>query len=204
MGWQVIGFEPDPANRAKIPPLPGLKLYENAVADQAGLTVPFYASEVSTGVSSLSSFLTSHRPVATVTTVTLAQIVAQDRVEKVDFLKIDIEGHDLFALKGFPFAQLQPEVILCEFEDHKTVPNGYTYQQLGDFLVAQGYQVYLSEWYPIVQYGTQHRWRQMIPYPARLADARGWGNFVAVRPRDPAAWERAVARYRKFIGTGAG
>jgi FkbM family methyltransferase len=203
MGWQVIGFEPDPANRAKIPPLRGLKLYENAVADQAGLSVPFYASEVSTGVSSLSSFLASHRPVATVTTVTLAQIVEQDQVKQVDFLKIDIEGHDLFALRGFPFAQLQPEVILCEFEDHKTVPNGYTYQQLGDFLVAQGYQVYLSEWHPIVQYGTQHQWRRLVPYPARLADARGWGNFVAVRPREQAVWHRAVARYLKFIGADA-
>jgi FkbM family methyltransferase len=204
MGWQIVGFEPDPANRAKIPPIAGLKLYDNAVSDRDGQVLDFFASDESSGISSLSSFHASHRAVAQVTTVTLATVLAREGLGQIDFLKIDIEGHDLFALRGFPFDKVQPEVILCEFEDSKTVPNGYTYRDLGDFLAGQGYQVYLSEWHPIVRYGGEHTWRQFVPYPAKLADARGWGNFVAIRPEHQAAFARVRSRYFKFIGQGIG
>jgi len=199
MGWQIVGFEPDPANRAKIPSIPRLKLYHDAVSDKDGQLVDFFASEVSSGISSLLSFHQSHRAVAQVQTITLASVLQKEAITKVDFLKIDIEGHDLFALKGFPFGKIQPEVILCEFEDHKTILNGYTYQNLGDFLLQQGYLVYLSEWLPIIQYGHEHQWRQLVPYPSRLVDARGWGNFIAIRPQHQIQFERARDRYLKFI-----
>jgi FkbM family methyltransferase len=195
LGWQIYGFEPDPDNRAKIPSIPLLKLFHDAVADKDGQIVNFYASEESSGISSLSSFHSSHRPIAQVKTVTLDTVITQEKIQKVDFLKIDIEGHDLFALKGFPFKKMSPEIILCEFEDYKTVPVGYTYKDLGDFLLDKGYVVYLSEWQPIIKYGTSHQWRSLLPYPTKLADARGWGNFIAVKSEAKEKFEVALDRY---------
>ncbi|MCS7018102.1 MAG: FkbM family methyltransferase [Cytophagales bacterium] len=198
-GWQVLGFEPDPNNRAKIPSIKGLRLFPFAVSDKDHEIVNFYTSRVSSGISSLSAFHPSHLPATQVKTITLRTILQQEKIERVDFLKIDIEGHDLFALKGFPFEIYQPLVILCEFEDYKTVPNGYTYTTLGNFLLEKGYVVYLSEWKPIVQYGTQHEWESIRLYPVRLHNAQGWGNFIAVQPAYQETFERAMNRYLAFI-----
>ncbi len=195
LGWQIVGFEPDPENRKKIPLIPNLKLYEDAVSNQDGELVTFYASEESSGISSLSSFHASHRAVAQVKTTTLKTVIEKENIQRVDFLKIDIEGHDLFALKGFPFAKLQPEVILCEFEDYKTVPVGYTHRDLGDFLMEKGYAVYLSEWKPIIKYGTSHEWISLLPYPIRLKDARGWGNYIAVKMEMKKQFEQVSQKY---------
>jgi len=197
LGWQIIGFEPDPKNRKQIPQIPNLKLLYDAVSNKDGEIVNFYASDESSGISSLSSFHSTHRPVAQVKTTTLKTVIEKENIQQVDFLKIDIEGHDLFALKGFPFSTLMPEVILCEFEDYKTVPVGYTYKDLGDFLIEKGYAVYLSEWKPIIKYGTAHNWVSIRPYPIKLADARGWGNYIAVKMENKDAFEAILQKYLK-------
>lgn len=198
-GWRVLGFEPDPNNRAKIPALKGLQLFPWAVSNRDNQIVNFYTSRISSGISSLSAFHSSHLPATQVKTVTLRRILREEKIDRVAFLKIDIEGHDLFALKGFPFETCHPLVILCEFEDYKTVANGYTYTTLGDFLLEKGYVVYLSEWKPIVQYGIQHEWDSIRPYPCRLHNAQGWGNFIAVLPDYQATFEQAMNRYLQFI-----
>jgi FkbM family methyltransferase len=198
-GWQVIGFEPDPSNRAKIPLMKGLEVFAFAVSNVDNQLVKLYASPISSGISSLSAFHPSHLPVAQVQTITLRSILRQKQIQRVDFLKIDVEGHDLFVLKGFPFEACKPTIILCEFEDYKTVPNGYTYQTLGEFLLDKGYAVYLSEWKPIVRYGAPHEWNDIRHYPCHLQNAQGWGNFIAVLPDYQATFEQALQRYLQFI-----
>jgi hypothetical protein len=69
---------------------------------------------------------------------------------------------------------------MCEFEDRKTVPLGYDYDDLATYLIKLGYVVFTSEWYPVVEYGRRHRWRSMRRYPVPLDDERGWGNLLAV------------------------
>ena len=76
---------------------------------------------------------------------TLDNLLAEQGIGQVDFLKIDTEGHDLFVLKGFPFSRVKPDVILCELEDAKSIPLGYDFQQMGDYSVEKGDQVFLSE-----------------------------------------------------------
>jgi FkbM family methyltransferase len=184
LGWEVLAFEPDPANRAKLrqnTATGAIKLYDCAVADREEEGVPFFASPESDGISGLSAFRETHREVNRVRLTTLAKVLGEAGTKRVDFLKIDTEGHDLFVLRGFPWDRLKPDVVLCEFEDTKTLPLGYDHRQMGDFLVAQGYQVFLSEWAPIIRYGTSHTWRSFRPYPCTLFDPKGWGNFVALR-----------------------
>jgi len=182
-GWRVIAMEPDPANRRALVDRGldrGITLIPHAVSDKELDSVPFYASSESTGISSLSAFRPTHQEVAQVRVLTLRRIVEDHNLSNVDFLKIDTEGHDLFVLKGFPWEQIHPEIVLCEFEDYKTRPLGYTYHDLGRFLLGQQYTVYLSEWYPIVRYGGDHRWRRFVRYPVDVVDQRAWGNLVAV------------------------
>ena len=199
LGWEILAFEPDPANRARLLQnidAAKIRLYDCAVSDREQDGVPFFASPESDGISSLSAFRETHREVNRVRLTTLARVLAEAGTQQVDFLKIDTEGHDLFVLRGFPWDRLQPDVVLCEFEDTKTLPLGYDYRQMGDFLVAQGYQVFLSDWAPIIRYGTSHTWRSFRPYPCALAETKGWGNFVALRAGlDPASLLRYVRRF---------
>jgi FkbM family methyltransferase len=181
--WNVLAFEPDPTNRKALEILQKeharLKIFSCAVAERDARDVPFYASEESTGISSLSAFHHSHREIARVNITTLAQIASSERLQRIDFLKIDTEGHDFFVLRGCPWDRIKPEVIVCEFEDLKSKPLGYTYADLGNYLVDRGYTVFMSEWEPIVRYGATHRWKAWKPFPASLECSEAWGNFVA-------------------------
>ena len=185
-GWRVLAFEPDPTNRKKllqqINQINGTPLVDvdpRAVSDRSGDTVAFYASKESSGISSLQPFTDGHEPVCNVTTTTLTEVCEQHGISHVDFLKIDAEGYDLPILKGVPWERMRPDVIECEFEDRKTIPLGYDFHQLAQFLVDKGYTVLVSEWHPIVRYGIQHDWRRFIPYPCHLAGPDSWGNLIA-------------------------
>ena len=159
-----------------------------AVSNRIEDGVPFYRSAISAGISGLSSFHPTHEAQGTVDTVTLGTFFRHHRITAVDFLKIDTEGYDLFVLQGVPWQDVAPRVVLCEFEDRKTRPLGYRFEDLAAYLLDRGYEVLVSEWHPIVAYGTAHRWRRFEPYPCTLRDPQAWGNLIAVR--DPEDYSR--------------
>ncbi|MEO6994778.1 MAG: FkbM family methyltransferase [Lacunisphaera sp.] len=202
-GWRVIAFEPDPNPRkqeslaALVGPLVCVRKLAVAEAEQPNAA--FFTSGESTGISSLAAFRESHRETAKVQVSTLAREHSGEGLPGIQFLKIDTEGHDLFVLRGFPWleSKLKPRVVLCEFEDSKTVPLGYTWQDMAEFLCAQGYTVFVSEWFPIVQYGVRHKWRTIGHYPISLQDPKAWGNLVAMR--DEADAKRFSTWTRSFI-----
>jgi FkbM family methyltransferase len=206
-GWRILCFEPDPTNRLKLiekaAAFASVSVDPRAVSDAPAEAVPFFGSDVSTGISSLAAFHDSHEERATVAVTTLADVAATEGLDRVDFLKIDTEGFDLFVLRGFPWDRLAPAAIVCEFEDAKTVPLGYDYRDLAAFLEARGYTVYLSEWYPIVRYGVRHSFRRLVRWPADLLDSAGWGNFVALRTDPGADRLRAAIDARSLPATPA-
>ncbi len=193
-GWSVIAYEPDPSNRAslekRLSAANRLQLSPCAVSDQATETVALFSSPTSSGISTLSPFHESHTPTTTVKVVTLAEDLRARSVERVDFLKIDIEGYDFFALKGFDWSYT-PRFVLYEFEDRKTVRLGYSLADSVAFMAGLGYHVVYSVWEPIIEYGEKHRWRGLFSTPP--ADAEScWGNVLAFR--DPADAAACMAR----------
>jgi FkbM family methyltransferase len=183
-GWQVWAFEPDEKNRARlarrVADLPLVHIDDRAVSHTDGERLPLFTSDVSTGISALTPFHPSHRATATVETVRLDTFLAGHGIDEVTVLKTDTEGYDLAVLESFPWQRTRPRVVVCEFEDRKTEPLGYLFGDLGDFLTEKGYQVLVSEWRPVVEYGMRHRWRGVRRYPSRLEDPHAWGNFIAV------------------------
>jgi FkbM family methyltransferase len=185
-GWQVYAFEPDSVNRQRMlergyGDMPNVKIDTRALADWWGEGIPFFRSEESSGISGLSAFHPTHVQSEMVDMTTLDLFAREQAVEKVDFLKIDTEGFDLFVLKGVPWERFQPRLILCEFEDRKTVPLGYNFHDLAQYLEAQGYRLIVSEWFPIKRYGIPHDWRRFAIYPCELEDPAAWGNIFAAK-----------------------
>jgi hypothetical protein len=175
------------------------------LGDQRKSDVPFFTSEESSGVSGLSAFLSSHLETERIDLTTLRDYMAESGISQVDFLKIDTEGHDYFVLRGYPFDVYLPRVIECEFEDRKTLPLGYGWKDLADYLAGLGYKIWVSEWHPIVKYGIPHDWSCLKKYPCELTDEAGWGNLLAFRePTDSdlvlSAFENLVSPRRSFVG----
>lgn len=203
LGWTIHCFEPDPANREKLVARFGeaanVTIDPRAVSDKPAKGMSFYASEESTGISTLHAFRETHREVARVDATTVAEIVAERNLTRIDFLKIDVEGYDFAVLKGVPWDRVMPEVIECEFEDAKTVPLGHDWRDIAEFLRGKGYTVYISEWHPIVRYGVSHDWRRVVPYPGVDIDKDAWGNFLAFR-QDP-GYDAVRAAFRSLVKT---
>lgn len=187
-GWRIIAFEPEATNRGilseRFAAHTNVTIDPRACSDIPHPEATLYTSKVSTGVSSLSPFLNTHIPAQQVCVTTLSEAFLDHGLfeQKIDFLKIDTEGYDLMVLKGYPWSACNPpDVILCEFEDTKTIPLGYCLNDMVDFLLSKAYHLIISEWYPIKSYGGPHHWRCFAIYPYTLKDTKGWGNIIAVR-----------------------
>lgn len=184
--WTVFGFEPDPKNlkklKAQIADFQNIAIDTRAVSNTSGDTVSFFTSDVSAGISSMAAFHESHKETTKVKTIRLADFCQENKIEKIDFLKIDTEGFDLFVLKGFDWEnQNHPEYIVTEFEDGKTKPLGYSFHEQCDFLTSQGYKLVISEFHPIVAYGKRHKWKRFMLNPYSITDEKAWGNIIATK-----------------------
>jgi FkbM family methyltransferase len=199
-GWSIHAFEPDPANRAELEAAfgrrPNVTIVPKGVSDEPGKR-PLFTSGESSGISSLAPFTKGHRSATTVEVITLRDYMAEAGITTVDFLKVDVEGFERNVLKGYDWA-IKPEIIVLEFEDSKTVPLGYSWKELADELVTRGYQVLVSEWFPIERYGVGHHWRRFARYPTELADPAAWGNLIAATNLDQvtSAADRALTRVK--------
>jgi FkbM family methyltransferase len=185
--WQVFAFEPDNKNRSvlekKFEGMANLNIDTRAVSDKTESGKSFFTSNVSTGISGLSSFHESHKQSQKVDTVTIRDFIKEKSTGAPGMLVIDTEGFDLFVLKGYPWENKIPDIIIAEFEDNKTIPLGYSWYDLADFLADKGYHIIVSEWKPIVRYGIKHTWRELKFYPCVLEDENGWGNLIAFKNR---------------------
>jgi FkbM family methyltransferase len=189
-GWGVYAFEPDHESRQKLLNRLGkserLTVDPRAVSDEIESSVTFYKSGESTGISGLSPFHPSHTESGTVETITLSRYIQETNIDRVDFLKVDTEGHDLAVLKGFPWSTHHPQFVVCEFEDSKTTNYGYRLEDLAEYLSGQGYSVFVSEWHPIESYGGSHRWNTYHRYPCTLQNPDAWGNLIGARTTEAA------------------
>lgn len=189
IGWQVYAFEPDKKNRVKLientKALYNLEIDERAVLDKDGLVLSFYDSDLSTGISGLSNFHPSHREAYTVETITLSKYIKDSSIEKVDFLKIDTEGFDLFVLQGYNWEneKMHPKVIVCEYDENKTRHNNYTVNDMIELLLSKNYEVVISSWYPLENYGSGHQWKEFLftKNKKALHENLSWGNLIAYK-----------------------
>ena len=58
---------------------------------------------------------------------------------------------------------------------------GYAFHDLAGYLTDKNYHLLISEWYPIVEYGVEHKWRQFDLYPCELFNKEAYGNIIAVK-----------------------
>ena len=148
---KVHAFEPAPRTRAclirhlMINHINNVSVFGVAVSDSVG-TAQLRVYENATGMSTLSASQTDHLAgdLIEVPTVTLDLHCEQHGIRTVDLLKLDIEGHELFALRGTSKMLMTKRVraILFEVGDRTCRHAKVDPQQLFMELQTLNYDIY--------------------------------------------------------------
>jgi hypothetical protein len=141
---------------------------ETALGESAGFGDLLVVEGAETGCNSfhLASEVGTTRPLRVAIT-TLDNYYRQGGFSRLDFIKMDIEGAELSALRGATrvFHDLRP-VLLCEIVEERTAPWRYRGLDIIELVKSWGY-----EWFAFAARG------RLEPVPA--GQERFSGNFVA-------------------------
>ena len=147
-GWQCILVEPSPEACRSIRQRRKAMLFEGAASSQKGTL----RLTVGSGGDHAGAFSSVVRPVMTQATIRrygggyrelevaclpLDEILANFGVSRVDFVSIDVEGHELDVLKGFALERYRPRLLIIEDGDRYSPP------EVPDWLWRAGYAAFL-------------------------------------------------------------
>ncbi len=123
LGWKCLIVEPMPEYCQKIKSIRKCEVAEIAASDTKG-EVTFYVAEgvetLSTMEQDVNHFKRIDKEGATgikeirVKTDLLTRILLDRGIRQVDFLSLDVEGHELSALRGLSFEQIRPRILIIE------------------------------------------------------------------------------------------
>jgi FkbM family methyltransferase len=119
-GWEVHLFEPDPDSRRTLAQNsaafgPKARVIGAAVSSAASASLSFHKSRTP-GLSGLSaSPYGETAQVIEVPCLRLDEYCTKEGIDRIEFLKIDAEGHDFEALESLDLARVTPRIIMLEF-----------------------------------------------------------------------------------------
>ncbi len=157
IGWKCILVEPNPFLCQGIRAVRNALLYEYAASNGSGLTTLYIAEGAarSDGLSTISinkeehdrikSFGFKSRPVR-VQTMTLDNILIDAQIDgHIDFISIDVEGHEKEVLEGFSIIKWQPKILLVE--DNSNFENNVISNYLKELRYVRFRRTGVNDWY---------------------------------------------------------
>jgi len=120
-GWSGIAFEPLPQMAHLWVKHRKAKLFPFALSDKEG-TVKFTVVKDATGWEDMLSFVKETRDIdygyetedIDVQTKVFKEIIEKEKITNIDYLSLDVEGHELNVLKGIDFNKLRINVLTIE------------------------------------------------------------------------------------------
>jgi len=149
---RVMSFEPSPRERERLRTHVRLNRCANVTIEAVALGEASDEGELfvfdgrTTGCNSFHLASSDGARRVTVPIRTLDEYVASGVIDRVDFVKMDIEGAELSALRGAErlFRTLRP-ALLCELHEKRTAPWGYRARAIVDLVASWDYRWYLVE-----------------------------------------------------------
>ena len=122
--WSVHAFEPKDSNYNELVDNTigsQITINKKAVSNETKEKTTFFSSNQNDGIGSLMQFSDSHDN-SEITTVTTLEIYCDEKnISEIDYLKVDAEGYDKLVLEGLNWSKICPRLIMCEYEDKKTI-----------------------------------------------------------------------------------
>jgi FkbM family methyltransferase len=149
---RVVSFEPSPRELERLQLHLRLNQCSNvtvegvALGDTPGQGELFVFEGRTTGCNSFHLASTNGARAVTVPIRTLDEYMTNGALDRVDLVKMDIEGAELSALRGGErlFRAARP-VLLCELHEKRTAPWGYRARDIVDLVASWGYRWYMIE-----------------------------------------------------------
>ena len=156
-GWQCVLVEPNPMLCAEIRANRRAILFECAASNQAGSATLHIAQGAwrADGMSTISAKGEDHERIARqgfstqpveVRTCTLDSLLEQiELAGPIDFVSIDVEGHELSVLEGFTLERWKPAILILEDNSDSSDAT------IRDYLSARGYRRFrrtgVNDWF---------------------------------------------------------
>lgn len=157
IGWKCILVEPNPSLCQKIRTVRNALLFECAASNQSDVRTLYVVegAERSDGMSTISADEEVHhnierhgfvsKPVS-VRTMTLDEILMEANITgDVDFISIDVEGHEYEVLEGFSLEKWRPSVMLVE--DNSNFENTVVSKYVKKFGYVRFMRTGVNDWY---------------------------------------------------------
>ena len=167
-GWRGILVEPQPELAERLQELRHAKVFAAACSSpkNAGQLMPFFVAGTLSALDRDTMSPGSHpERVIQVPVRTLDDILAEGGApQPLDFLSIDVEGHEIQVLRGFNFARWRPRLILLE--DHVgNLSKHWFVKSCGYRLVRRtGYNGWYVPANSPVHFGWKDRWQVLRKY----------------------------------------
>jgi FkbM family methyltransferase len=124
-----------------------IKLRQTAISNSSGERELLIAEEEHSGQNTFGAFAyadVQNQGKVNVNTQTLDEVVRQEALNRVDVIKMDVEGHEFFALQGAneTLRNFHP-ILLVEISETALMNQGCTSSQILTFLDRMGYRIYI-------------------------------------------------------------
>lgn len=178
IGWKCILVEPTPCLCSAIRKVRNSILFECAASDMDG-EATFHVAEGVDLYSSLESSSTMASSLAKdgvkiidvkVKTKRLDDILAESKVTSIDFISIDVEGHEISVLKGFSIDRWRPKIVIVE--DATDLADTPVSQFMSEHGYIRFYRAGGNDWYASP---AETRYRSFV----KLILSRRW-NFAGL------------------------
>ena len=148
---QVFAFEPDPSNfeilkkNAKINNYKNIILEQKAVGDKHGRTTLYQSDHP--GKHRIFPQTEQAKSQVQVELTNLDNYFDSDMIDKINFIKIDVEGLEFNVLKGMKniLKNSKKIKILFEFMPENTMEAGFTPIELLNYLTSNGFKLYCMD-----------------------------------------------------------
>jgi FkbM family methyltransferase len=138
LNWNGICIEPNPTFHTKLQENRNCHIAHNCVSSENDKEVEFSLCGHASGTLATAGPFTLSNETIRIKTKTLDSILAQfNAPQRIDYLSLDVEGHELEILKNFPFDKYQFNCITVEHNEPHTGPA--MQQDLRTLLTTNGY-----------------------------------------------------------------
>lgn len=141
----------------------------------------FYIDLSSKIIESLTCFTDSYKFSHKVDAITFKDYCFKKKIKKIDFLEINSKGRDKFVLDGLYRYKFLPLIILCEFENKKTIKFNYTTSDLIKLFFDKNCRIIDFEWFPIIQYRNANKWKSFRLNNFQKIDKNSLGSIIAIQ-----------------------